>query len=36
MLEFKKYLTENGIVFCYGGYMTEDILHGIGSALKKT
>ena len=35
MLEFKNYLTENGIVFCYSGYMTEDILHGIGSALKK-
>lgn len=35
MLEFKNSLTENGIVFCYSGYMTEDILHGIGSALKK-
>lgn len=35
MLDFKNYLTENGIVFCYSGYMTEDILHGIGNALKK-
>lgn len=35
MLEFKNYLTANGIIFCYSGYMTEDILHGIGMALKK-
>jgi Family of unknown function (DUF6272) len=35
MLEFKKYLQANGILFCYCGYMTEDILMGIGSAMKK-
>ena len=35
MLKFKKYLQDNGILFCYCGYMTEDILMGIGSAMKK-
>lgn len=35
MLDFKKYLGKNGIIFCYSGYMTEDILLGIGNALKK-
>ena len=35
MLELKKYLQDNGILFCYCGYMTEDILMGIGKAMKK-
>lgn len=35
MLCFKNYLTKNGIIFCYSGYMTEDVLLGIGTALKK-
>jgi Family of unknown function (DUF6272) len=35
MMKFKKYLQDNGILFCYCGYMTEDILMGIGGAMKK-
>jgi hypothetical protein len=35
MLEFKEYLNENGIVFSYSGYMTEEVLMGIGNAIKK-
>ena len=35
MLKFKRCLQDNGILFCYCGYMTEDILMGIGSAMKK-
>ena len=35
MLKFKRYLQKNGILFCYCGYITEDILVGIGSAMKK-
>lgn len=35
MLKFKQYLQDNGILFCYCGYMTEDILMGIGGAMKK-
>jgi len=35
MLEFRKHLEAQGILFCYSGYMTEDILLGIGNALKK-
>ena len=34
MLEFKKRLAKSGIIFCYSGYMTEEILYGIGNALK--
>jgi len=35
MLAFRNYLHEQGILFSYSGYMTEDILLGIGSAIKK-
>ena len=35
MFEFRNYLQERGIMFCYSGYMTEDILTGIGDAIKK-
>ena len=35
MYQFRNYLRETGIIFCYSGYMTEDILVGIGSAIKK-
>jgi len=35
MFEFRNYLHEEGIMFCYSGYMTEDILSGIGDAIKK-
>jgi len=33
--EFRNYLKDRGIMFCYSGYMTEDILTGIGDAIKK-
>jgi len=32
--EFRKLLMEQGIMFCYSGYMTEKILTGIGQAIK--
>lgn len=35
MYQFRNYLRETGIIFCYSGYMTEDILVGIGDAIKK-
>ncbi len=35
MLGFRKLLNEQGIKFCYIGYMSEDMLPGIGSTLKK-
>ena len=35
MLGFKEYLHDNGIIFSYSGYMTEDVLMGIGGAIKK-
>ncbi len=35
MFEFRNYLQDEGIMFCYSGYMTEDILSGIGDAIKK-
>lgn len=35
MLELKQYLKDQGIVFSYSGYMTEDVLMGIGGAIKK-
>ena len=35
MYKFRNYLRENGIIFCYSGYMTEDILVGIGNAIKQ-
>jgi hypothetical protein len=33
--EFRNYLEERGIIFCYSGYITEDVLAGIGDAIKK-
>ena len=35
MLDFREYLTRQGILFCYSGYMTEEVLSGIGKTLKK-
>jgi hypothetical protein len=35
MYEFRSYLQERGIIFCYSGYMTEEVLTGIGNAIKK-
>lgn len=34
MYEFRNLLTEKGIIFCYSGYMTEEILSGIGQAIR--
>lgn len=34
-LDFRMYLQEKGIIFCYSGYITEDVLSGIGEAIKK-
>ncbi|SCA55557.1 conserved hypothetical protein [Candidatus Terasakiella magnetica] len=34
MYEFRNILAEKGILFCYSGYMTEDILSGIGQAIR--
>ncbi|MBT3766359.1 MAG: hypothetical protein HOB79_17190 [Rhodospirillaceae bacterium] len=33
--DFRGYLQEKGIIFCYSGYITEDVLSGIGNAIKK-
>ena len=35
MYEFRNTLREQGIVFCYSGYITESVLTGIGEALKQ-
>lgn len=35
MYQFRNYLQKTGIIFCYSGYMTEDILVGIGKAIKQ-
>ncbi|XPV77087.1 MAG: SiaB family protein kinase [Desulfovibrio sp.] len=35
MYEFRNYLRNTGIIFCYSGYMTEDVLVGIGKAIKQ-
>jgi len=35
MYSFRNYLRESGIIFCYSGYMTEDVLVGIGKAIKQ-
>ncbi|SDG78308.1 SiaB family protein kinase [Roseospirillum parvum] len=32
---FREVLTRKGILFCYSGYLTEDILTGIGEAIQK-
>lgn len=34
MYEFRNLLAEKGILFCYSGYMTEDVLSGIGQAIR--
>jgi hypothetical protein len=34
MLAFRETLTKQGILFCYSGYMTEEVLSGIGNTLK--
>ncbi len=35
MLDFRQSLHSEGIVFCYSGYMTEDVLLSIGSVIKQ-
>lgn len=35
MYKFRDYLRDTGIIFCYSGYMTEDVLVGIGKAIKQ-
>ena len=35
MYDFRGYLQERGIIFCYSGYMTEEVLTGIGNAIRK-
>ncbi len=34
MYDFRDELSRKGIIFCYCGYMTEEVLTGIGGALK--
>ncbi|MDV7339618.1 SiaB family protein kinase [Terasakiella sp. A23] len=34
MYEFRNLLAEKGILFCYSGYLTEDVLSGIGQAIR--
>ncbi|MBL6933208.1 MAG: hypothetical protein ISR45_09690 [Rhodospirillales bacterium] len=35
MYNFRGFLQDKGIIFCYSGYMTEEVLTGIGNAIKK-
>jgi hypothetical protein len=35
MYGLRNSLREQGIVFCYSGFMTEDVLSGIGDAIKR-
>jgi len=35
MLRFRNELHEQGMTFCYSGYMTEELLLGIGNTIKK-
>ena len=35
MAELRGFMHRNGIMFCYSGFLTEDVLGGIGSALRK-
>lgn len=35
MIHLRKILSKEGVVFCYSGYMTENILLSIGSAIKQ-
>ena len=34
MYEFRDLLSDKGIIFCYSGYMTEEVLSGIGQAIR--
>ena len=34
MFDFRKVLVEKGIIFCYSGYMTEEVLTSIGKAVR--
>lgn len=34
MYEFRNLLANKGILFCYSGYLTEDVLSGIGQAIR--
>jgi len=34
MYEFRDALSKKGIIFCYSGYMTEEVLSGIGQAIR--
>ena len=35
MLPFRKSLSDQGILFCYNGYITEDVLFSIGTTIKQ-
>ncbi|MBF0220454.1 MAG: hypothetical protein HQL49_13130 [Gammaproteobacteria bacterium] len=35
MMRLRESLIEDGIIFCYSGYMTEEVLFSIGDVLKK-
>ena len=35
MLDFRKSLYNEGVVFCYSGYMTENVLLSVGSVIKQ-
>ena len=35
MFAFRNVLHDQGVIFCYSGYVTEPVLSGIGEALKK-
>jgi len=35
MYDFRNVIQEQGIIFCYSGYITEPVLTGIGEALKQ-
>ena len=34
MYKFRNVLAQEGILFCYSGYMTEEVLSGIGQAIR--
>ena len=34
LLPFRKNLSDQGIILCYNGFMTEDVLSGIGATIK--
>ncbi|GAB6040871.1 SiaB family protein kinase [Endothiovibrio diazotrophicus] len=35
MYDFRNRLREQGVVFCYSGYFTEEILAGVGGAIRR-